>query len=113
MRASKQVISRNLLFLLTILYSPLWAHALEYPLRPIRMVVAFAPGGAPDILARIAGQRLTEKLGQPIIVDNRPGATGNVGAEIVAKAQPDGYTLFMATVSLAISPSVYKSLVFK
>jgi len=113
MRTRKQVISRNLLFLFTIFFLPLWAYAQQYPSRPVRMVVAFAPGGAPDILARITGQRLTEKLGQPIIVDNRPGATGNVGAEIVAKAQPDGHTLFMATVSLAISPSVYKSLAFK
>ncbi len=106
---------RKLLFLSTIFSFAQYAQAQvdTYASRPIRMVVAFSPGGAPDILARIAGQRLTEKLGQPVIIDNRPGAAGNVGADIVAKAQADGYTLFMATVSLAISPSVYKSLTFK
>ncbi len=84
----------------------------EYPTRPIRMVVAFAPGGAPDIIGRIVGQRLNESLGQPVIVDNRPGATGNIGAEIVARATPDGYTLFMATLSVAISPSFFRKLPF-
>jgi tripartite-type tricarboxylate transporter receptor subunit TctC len=76
------------------------------------MVVAFAPGGAPDIIGRIIGQRLNEKLGQPVIVDNRPGATGNIGAEIVARATADGYTIFLATLSVAISPSFYRKLAF-
>lgn len=83
-----------------------------YPTKPVRMVVAFAPSGAPDIIGRIVGQKLNEKLGQPVIVDNRPGATGNIGAEIVATAAADGYTVFMATLSLAISPSFYKKLSF-
>jgi tripartite-type tricarboxylate transporter receptor subunit TctC len=83
-----------------------------YPTKPIRMVVAFAAGGAPDIIGRIMGQKLNETLGQPVIVDNRPGATGNIGAEIVANANPDGYTVFMATLSVAISPAFYKSLPF-
>lgn len=88
------------------------ADAQEYPVRPIRMVVAFAPGGAPDIIGRIIAQRLNESLGQPVIVDNRPGATGNIGAEIVARATPDGYTVFMATLSVAISPSFFRKLAF-
>jgi tripartite-type tricarboxylate transporter receptor subunit TctC len=88
------------------------AGAQEYPKRPIRMVVAFAPGGAPDIIGRIIGQKLDESLGQPVIVDNRPGATGNIGAEIVARAIPDGYTIFMATLSVAISPSFFRKLAF-
>ena len=88
------------------------AAAQQYPAKPIRMVVAFAAGGAPDLVGRIVGQKLNEELGQPVIVDNRAGATGNVGAEIVAKANPDGYTLFMATLSVAISPAFYKSLAF-
>jgi tripartite-type tricarboxylate transporter receptor subunit TctC len=83
-----------------------------YPDKPIRMVVAFAPGGAPDIIGRVVGQRLNERFGQPVIIDNRPGATGNIGAEIVAKAPPDGYTVFMATVSVAISPNFYRALPF-
>jgi tripartite-type tricarboxylate transporter receptor subunit TctC len=83
-----------------------------YPDKPIRMVVAFAPGGAPDIIGRVVGQRLNERIGQPVIIDNRPGATGNIGAEIVAKAPPDGYTVFMATVSVAISPNFYRALPF-
>jgi tripartite-type tricarboxylate transporter receptor subunit TctC len=83
-----------------------------YPLKPVRMVVAFSPGGAPDIIGRIVGQKLNEKLGQPVIVDNRPGATGNIGAEIVSTAAADGYTVFMATLSLVISPSFYKKLPF-
>ncbi len=84
-----------------------------YPAKPVRMVVGFAAGGAPDILARLLAQPLNERLGQAVVVDNRPGATSNIGAEIVARAAPDGYTLFMATVSLAISPSVYPSLPFR
>ena len=86
--------------------------AQSYPIKPIRMVVAFAPGGAPDAFARIIGQKLAEQMGQPVIVDNRPGATGNIGAELVAKAAPDGYTLFNATLSLAISPAVYGTVPF-
>jgi tripartite-type tricarboxylate transporter receptor subunit TctC len=86
--------------------------AQDYPIRPVRMIVAFAPGGAPDIIGRILAQRLNEKLGQPVIVDNRPGATGNIGAELVARASADGYTLFLATLSVAISPSFYRKLAF-
>jgi tripartite-type tricarboxylate transporter receptor subunit TctC len=83
-----------------------------YPVKPIRVIVAFAAGGAPDTFARLIGQKLSEQMGQPVIVDNRPGATGNIGAEIVAKAAPDGYTLFNATLSLAISPAFYRALPF-
>jgi tripartite-type tricarboxylate transporter receptor subunit TctC len=88
------------------------AFAQAYPAKPIRMVVAWGPGGAPDIFARLLGQKLHEQMGQPVIVDNRPGATGNIGAEIVAKSSNDGHTLFNATLSLAISPAFYKSLPF-
>src|SRR5574341_398492 len=86
--------------------------AQQYPARPIRLIVAWAPGGAPDIFARVVGEKLHAQMGQPVIVDNRPGATGNVGAEIAAKAPPDGHTVFNATLSLAISPGFYRKLPF-
>src|SRR3989454_2886079 len=75
------------------------ALAQDYPSRPVKMVVPYAPGGATDIIARILGQRLTESLGQSFIVENRPGASGNLALESVAKAAPDGYTLLIGNVS--------------
>ena len=87
------------------------ASAQTYPAKPIRLVVPFPPGGTTDILARDVGQKLTEAWGQPVVVDNRPGAAGNVGSDIVAKSAPDGYTLEMCTVSThAINPSLYSNI---
>jgi tripartite-type tricarboxylate transporter receptor subunit TctC len=88
------------------------ADAQSYPTKPIRLVVAASTGGTPDILARILAPKLHEQLAQPIVVDNRPGATGNIGAEVVAKAQPDGYTIMIASSVLAISPAFYRKLGF-
>jgi tripartite-type tricarboxylate transporter receptor subunit TctC len=86
------------------------AAAQNYPARPIRYVVAFAPGGINDILARIVGQKMSEAWGQSVIVDNRPGAGGNLGSELVAKSNPDGYTLLNISTAQAISATLYSKL---
>ena len=91
---------------------PRIALAQTYPTRPVRLIVTFAAGGSPDIIARLMGQWLSERLGQPIIVDNRPGAAGNIGTEIGVRAPPDGYTLLMALSVNAINASVYNNLSF-
>jgi tripartite-type tricarboxylate transporter receptor subunit TctC len=89
------------------------AHAAEYPTKPIRMLVGFAPGGGTDTTARTIAQPLSEALGQQVIVDNRPGAAGNIAADIAAKSPPDGYTILMGTIAaLAINPSLYQKLPF-
>src|SRR5262245_3571538 len=83
-----------------------------WPTKPIRIVVGFTPGGTTDILARELAARLQEAWGRSVIVDNRPGASGNIGAEVVAKAPPDGYTLFLASNSFAINPALYSKMPF-
>jgi tripartite-type tricarboxylate transporter receptor subunit TctC len=81
----------------------------NYPNKPIKIVVPFPPGGTSDVLARLVGQKLSDSMGQQVIVDNKPGSSGNIGADMVAKSAPDGYTLVLMDVgNLAISPSLYK-----
>lgn len=94
-----------------LLLAAVTASAQNYPNKPIRMIVASAPGGAPDILGRAVAQKMGESLGQPVVIDNRAGASGLIGAEMAAKSAPDGYTLFLGTTTLyAILPNLKKNL---
>ena len=89
------------------------AYAQSYPAKPLRMIVPYAPGGTADLLARAVGQKLTAALGQQVIVDHRPGASGMIGADAVAKAAPDGYTMVMAyTAEIAIMPGMMKKMAY-
>jgi tripartite-type tricarboxylate transporter receptor subunit TctC len=94
-----------------ILGTPAYSQgAANYPARPIRLIVPFAPGGGLDISARLIGHKLTEKWGQNVVVDSRPGAATIVGTEIASKAAPDGYTVLMITTTFAINPGLYAKL---
>ncbi|MGD9922944.1 MAG: Bug family tripartite tricarboxylate transporter substrate binding protein [Pseudorhodoplanes sp.] len=84
--------------------------AQEFPSQPVRVVVPFPPGGGTDILVRLIQDKYSAKLGQPVVIDNRPGAAGNIGAGVVAKSKPDGYTLLVQATIVGIYPSVYASL---
>jgi tripartite-type tricarboxylate transporter receptor subunit TctC len=88
------------------------ASALDYPTRPVHLIVGFAAGGPNDISARLMGQWLSERLGQPFIVENRPGAGGNVGTELVVQAPADGYTLLLVPAPAAINATLYDNLNF-
>jgi tripartite-type tricarboxylate transporter receptor subunit TctC len=89
-----------------------FARADTYPTRPVHIVVGFAPGGATDIVARLIGQWLSERLGQPFIVDNRPGATTNIAAEMVVHSPPDGYTLMAFSITNTVNPALFTQLTF-
>src|SRR5438477_2274929 len=96
--------------LLAMLLTPALALA-QYPTKPVRMIIPFAPGGASGFVGRIMQPKMTELLGQQIVVENKPGAAGNIGAEAAAKSAPDGYTIFLGNVgSVAINPGVYPKL---
>jgi len=104
------MISRRILlasaFAASLPFAP--AAAQSYPTRPIRLFVSFPPGGASDLIARVIGQPLSERLGQPIVIENRPGANGNIAGEAAAKAEPDGYTLLLGPSALfTINPHLY------
>lgn len=90
-----------------------YADAQSYPVRPIRLVVASSPGGGSDILGRLIAQKLTELLGQQVVVENRAGASGIIGVDLVAKSPPDGYTLILTQTSLAINPSMIKKMPYE
>ena len=81
-----------------------------YPAKPIRLILPFPPGGSTDVVARLIGQKLTESWGQPVLIENRPGAGGNIAAETAARAAPDGYMLFQVNVANAIGATLYPKL---
>ena len=102
------------LFLLLCSMAAVPAPAADYPRRPVTVIVAFTPGGPSDVLARILGRKLEQLLGQPFVIDNRPGAGGNIAAELAARAAPDGYTLLMGNNRiLATNASLYKKIGFE
>ena len=88
------------------------ARAQAYPSRPVRWIVGFAPGGGNDIVARLMGQWLSERLGQPVVIENRPGAATSIATETVVRAPPDGYTLLFVATSSAINATLYERLNF-
>jgi tripartite-type tricarboxylate transporter receptor subunit TctC len=90
----------------------LGAHAQIYPYKPLRIIVPFGAGGVADLTARVVGQKMSEGLGQPVVIDNRPGAGGIVAADVVAKSSPDGYTLLLMSNANAVSAGLFKSLPF-
>ena len=92
------------------LFAAAGARAADYPVRPVRIVIGFTPGGTPDITARLIGVKLSESLGQQIVVDNRPGAGGTIGAKLVAESNPDGHTLLSVSASHVLQPSIYARL---
>src|SRR5262249_60968881 len=89
-----------------------FAHAQAYPLRPVRWIVPFTPGGAADITARLIGQWLSERLGQQFVIENRPGASANIGTEAVVKAPADGHTLLLVSVVNTVNATLYDKLNF-
>jgi tripartite-type tricarboxylate transporter receptor subunit TctC len=100
----------RIVLLLALSMPFLLSHAQDYPNRPVRMIDPFSPGGSTDILARIAAQKLTERMGRPFVVENRAGGGGHIGAEVVARSAPDGYTLLVAGVPQAIGMTLYRKL---
>ena len=112
LQPTKRTLMRATAGALLLLAAPL-SMAQAWPARPIRLVVPFPPGGLIDNMARLVGNRLVQELGQPVVIDNKPGAGGNVGAAEVARAPADGYTLLMASPALTISPAIYKNLPYQ
>ncbi len=109
---SKSFALAGLVFAVTTTGSVFAQPATTYPTQPIKIVVPFPPGGATDIIARIIGQKMSERMGVSVIIENKAGANGNIASEAVARAPADGYTLLYNTSSIALSPALYKNLSF-
>jgi tripartite-type tricarboxylate transporter receptor subunit TctC len=106
---------KKYLCLMSIFFCSFFAlqvQAQSYPNKPIKIVVGFSPGGGPDISARVIGQKMTDKWGQPVVVENRPGAGSNIATQVVATSKPDGYTLLSVSNAFAIAPAIYSKLPF-
>lgn len=101
-----------LLLLLAAPAMPVAAQSAPYPSKPVRFIVGYPPGGGTDVTARIVAEKLSPVLGQPIVVENRPGAGSNIAGELVAKSAPDGYTLFVSAGSMSTNPSLYANMPF-
>jgi tripartite-type tricarboxylate transporter receptor subunit TctC len=112
MASRRAAIGLAVIGLSALLWSTGGAAALDYPTRPVRFVVGYPAGGATDILARIIGQRLSERLGQQFVIENKPGAGNNIGTETVAHAEPDGYTVLLVNPANFINASLYTNLKF-
>jgi tripartite-type tricarboxylate transporter receptor subunit TctC len=110
MRRTRPPVPAILIVLALVAAMALPLGAQTYPSKPVRFILPFPPGGPTDILGRIIGQKLAERLGQPFVPENRPGSGGNIGIELAAQAKPDGYTIVLTTSTLAISPSLYKKM---
>jgi len=108
-----KTLTRRMLACVALAACATLAMADDFPTRPVKIVVPYAPGGTTDVLARFIGQRMSDNLGQPVVVDNRPGAAEAVGAGVVAKSPADGYTLLLVTLTTqAINPTLFPKLSF-
>ncbi len=106
-----RLVLSGLLLVLGVAAGPLWGQ--NFPVRPLHFILPFPPGGPTDILGRTLGQKISEQVGQPVLAENRPGAGGNLGLELAARAAPDGYTMTLTAPIIATAPSLYRKLNYK
>ena len=109
---TQAMLRRAVLFILFAVSSSWLVHANDFPLKPIKIIVPFAPGGSNDVVMRLLAPSLTEELGQSVIIENRPGGGATIGMDVVAKSKPDGYTLGVANTSYGANPFVMSKMPF-